>query len=365
MFTHKLFFKVPLSPKFMKIHLVSGGCGYIGRNLVKRLYETTEDTILFIDNLLTGEHPFNWLDVHKVKSIKDIEVYGTNERLLFLQLDFKDWLTDMLASPRSFQNKYGYSFERFSNVFHFATSIDHISINNELNINIANYLVIDELFFKWVAEHQPQQVVYASSSDIYHLDQPAIANSSVKENRISFTNNPTTTTSFRESKIKGEHLAQMIAQNHNVSIACIRPFEVYGKDQKLGATIPLIATRIVCQEDPLEIETGHQFDLIYIDDVLDGIFVAMQNIQDGSALNLGSGKLTALLEVAHTLCELADFEPTIQQAQNTNTLPLANAYFSDITLGKSLGWQPKISLEQGLADIYVTALERERAAEVV
>ncbi len=35
----------------MKTHLISGGCGFVGRNIVKRLYKNTEDRILFIDNL--------------------------------------------------------------------------------------------------------------------------------------------------------------------------------------------------------------------------------------------------------------------------------------------------------------------------
>ena len=35
----------------MKTHLISGGCGFVGRNMVQRLYKNTTDRILFIDNL--------------------------------------------------------------------------------------------------------------------------------------------------------------------------------------------------------------------------------------------------------------------------------------------------------------------------
>jgi len=57
----------------MKYHLISGGCGFVGKNMVKRLYSTTNDRIVFIDNLLVGKHPSTWLDVEKTKNIKDIE----------------------------------------------------------------------------------------------------------------------------------------------------------------------------------------------------------------------------------------------------------------------------------------------------
>jgi len=80
----------------MKIHLVSGGCGFVGRNMVKRLYETTNDTILFIDNLLVGTHPTTWLDAEKVGDNEDIEVFGKDERLLFLKEDFRRLLTYMI-----------------------------------------------------------------------------------------------------------------------------------------------------------------------------------------------------------------------------------------------------------------------------
>ena len=33
----------------MKIHLVSGGCGFVGRNVVKRLLKTTTDKIFVVD----------------------------------------------------------------------------------------------------------------------------------------------------------------------------------------------------------------------------------------------------------------------------------------------------------------------------
>ena len=45
----------------MKTHLVSGGCGFVGRNMVNRLYNSTKDRILFIDDLSVGIHPEKWI----------------------------------------------------------------------------------------------------------------------------------------------------------------------------------------------------------------------------------------------------------------------------------------------------------------
>ncbi|MFO7613369.1 MAG: hypothetical protein R6W71_01880 [Bacteroidales bacterium] len=35
----------------MKIHLVSGGCGFVGRNMTRRLLKTTNDKVFIIDDL--------------------------------------------------------------------------------------------------------------------------------------------------------------------------------------------------------------------------------------------------------------------------------------------------------------------------
>ena len=54
----------------MKTHLISGGCGFVGRNMVKRLYKNTQDRILFIDNLSVGKHPSEWLGIPLKKTVK-------------------------------------------------------------------------------------------------------------------------------------------------------------------------------------------------------------------------------------------------------------------------------------------------------
>jgi dTDP-D-glucose 4,6-dehydratase len=38
----------------MKIHLISGACGFVGRNMVKRLYRTTGDKLFIVDDLSIG-----------------------------------------------------------------------------------------------------------------------------------------------------------------------------------------------------------------------------------------------------------------------------------------------------------------------
>ena len=154
----------------MKIHLVSGGCGFVGRNMVKRLYRTTQDKILFIDNLMVGTHPSTWLDVPKVRQIDDMEIFGSDERLLFIKSDFRHTLRKMIDEPDFLQKNYGLEFERFSDVFHFAAIVGGRAMIDGDPMQVALDLAIDAEFFFWCTRHKPERTMYPSSSAAYPVD---------------------------------------------------------------------------------------------------------------------------------------------------------------------------------------------------
>ena len=51
----------------MRYHLVTGACGFVGRNTVKQLLKRTNDIILMIDDLSVGTHPSTWLNDTTIK----------------------------------------------------------------------------------------------------------------------------------------------------------------------------------------------------------------------------------------------------------------------------------------------------------
>ena len=351
----------------MKIHLVSGGCGFVGRNMVKRLYKTTSDTILFVDNLLVGTHPSTWLDVEKTGDNKDIEVFGPEGRLLFLKTDFRRLLTQMTDNPRYIQDHYGFDFNRFSDVFHFAAIVGGRATIDGDPMMVALDLSIDAEFFFWITRHKPERVLYPSSSAAYPVDKQTEKDAiALQESDIDFKNMGQPDMTYGWSKLTGEYLAHIAAEYYGVAVTCIRPFSGYGEDQDLTYPIPAIAARIARQENPVEVwGTGKQGrDFVHIDDVLDCIFVGMDKIQDGSAFNIGRGQLTSFIEIIHTLCKIAGYEPEIKQLLD-KPVGVHSRYCNMDYVKEKLGWEAKISLEEGMRRVYQAAIERERAAEVV
>jgi nucleoside-diphosphate-sugar epimerase len=83
----------------------------------------------------------------------------------------------------------------------------------------------------------------------------------------------------------------------------------------------------------------------------------MDNITDGSAINIGMGKLTSFLEIIDVLTDIAGYKPEIKTLLDK---PVGvHSRYCDMTYVKDkLGWTPKISVEEGMRRMYNAALER-------
>lgn len=349
----------------MQLHLVSGGCGFVGRNTVKRLYTATDDAVLFIDNLLIGKHPSEWLDVPQTGTIGDLEVFGDDERLFFLKDDFRNFLRKLNDDPQYVQNQYNIDFEKFADVFHFAAIVGGRAVIDGDPMMVALDLSIDAEFFFWVCRYKPGRVLYPSSSAAYPVNlqtkEDAIA---LSESDIDRTNMGQPDMTYGWAKLTGEYLAHIAAKHYGVKVTCIRPFSGYGEDQDLTYPIPAIAQRVARREDPMTVwGTGRQGrDFVHIDDVLDCILLAMDHIHDGSAINIGMGRLTTFLEIIDVLTGIAGYKPEIKPLLD-KPVGVHSRYSNMDYVKEKLGWEAQITMEEGMRRMYEAAVAREKAAK--
>ncbi|MBU2466505.1 MAG: NAD-dependent epimerase/dehydratase family protein, partial [Bacteroidetes bacterium] len=160
------------------------------------------------------------------------------------------------------------------------------------------------------------------------------------------------------SKLTGEFLAQIAAKHYGVPVVCIRPFSGYGEDQELSYPVPAIAARAAKKEDPFEVwGSGKQGrDFVHIDDVIDFIFVLLDNVNDGSAYNIGSGRLTSFLELIDVFSDIAGYKPQIKPLLD-KPVGVHSRYANMDLVDKTFGWKPKISLREGMTRVYEKQLK--------
>ncbi|MCF1420257.1 NAD-dependent epimerase/dehydratase family protein [Mangrovimonas futianensis] len=348
----------------MKTHLISGGCGFVGRNMVKRLFKKTNDRIVFIDDLSVGTHPDSWLDIPKYKEVDGLEIYGEDGRLMFLKADFRAILHELEKDPEFFNVKYNLGVDRFADVFHFAAIVGGRAKIDGDPIQVALDLAIDSEFFYWVSRHKPERVLYPSSSAAYPISLQTESNTlQLRESDIDFDNMGQPDMTYGWTKLTGEFLAQITAKHYGVHITCIRPFSGYGEDQDYSYPTPAIARRAVFKEAPFEVwGSGHQGrDFVHIDDVLDCVEVAMDKIHDGRAINIGQGILTSFRDLIGIFCEFAGYSPEIKPLLD-KPVGVHSRYCDMTWVKENLGWEPKISIKEGMKRVYDAVMEREKAA---
>ena len=343
-----------------KTHLVTGGCGFVGRNMVRRLAETTGDQVIFIDDLSVGVHPSGWLNQTEIRSGINFSLWGEDARFLFIQDDARNTLREFNKDHNYFRKAFGFEIDRINDVFHFAAIVGgRMKIDGDPMV-VALDLAIDAELFHWACTYKPDRLLYPSSSAAYPIDlQTESGAIALKESDINFKKMGEPDMTYGWSKLTGEFLAKIAASHYGLKVTCIRPFSGYGEDQDLSYPIPAIASRAAAKEDPFEVwGTGYQGrDFVHIQDVIDCILLAMDTIHDGTAINIGMGKLTTFREIIGIFCELAGYSPEIK-ALTDKPVGVHSRYCDMSFVEQTLGWKAKISIREGMTRVYHAAKQR-------
>jgi nucleoside-diphosphate-sugar epimerase len=346
----------------MNYHLITGGCGFVGRNFVKRIYNTTTDTILFVDDLSVGTHPSTWLPEGTSSRTTEngLEYFGDDNRLIFLKADIRVLLEHLIEDSDYLNKTYDLPIERFKDVFHFAAIVGGRATIDGDPMKVALDLAIDALFFRWICLNKPERALYPSSSAAYPVDLQTESDAiALSESDIDFTRMGQPDMTYGWSKLTGEYLASIAAEHYGVSVTCIRPFSGYGEDQDLSYPVPAIARRAALKENPFEVwGSGKQGrDFVHIEDVMDCTLLAMDHIKDGSAINIGSGKLTSFLDLIQIFTSFAGYNPDIKPLLD-KPVGVHSRYANMDYVTEKLGWKPKLSIEEGMRRVYDVAVKK-------
>ncbi len=316
----------------MKKILVTGGAGFIGSNLVKRLIEQGHE-VTAIDNLERGKVDF----VENVKSLK------------LIVCD----LTDYETMQQFFEDK--------DVVIHLASKVGGIGVylDTPYQVMKAN-MEMDANVLKAILHYKIDTYFYASSAHIYPKELQMIADSPMIKESDAYPANPELT--YGWAKLIGEKsIEAALVENDWLKAAIARFIGIYGPNQDFGldtgSVIPVFSHRAIkYPEVPFKVwGTGKETrSYCYIDDALDCIekmIEAMDTKQLVGPYNVGKGERCTIEDIAKTAIEISGKD--IQVEWDTNKKTVIWGQWCDVSKVKEeLGWEAQTSLKDGMTNVY-------------
>lgn len=288
--------------------IVTGGAGFIGSHLVDKLIERGDEVIV-IDILSTGKKE------------------NLNPKADFYNLDISDF------------EKIKPLFQRIDFVFHLA-AIPRVPLSVKDPIGTSKVNILGTInIFKAANEAKVKRVVFASSSSVY---------GNQKKFPLRETMEPMPISPYGLQKLSGEKFAKMFSELYGLPIVSLRYFNVFGPRIDFNSDYSLVIGKFLKQKaesKPLTIfGNGRQTrGFSYVDDVVEANIRAMQSekIKGGEIINISSSQSQSINYLADLIGGRKKYlAPRLGDVLHTK---------ADITLAKKLlGWQPKISFEDGL-----------------
>ena len=160
---------------------------------------------------------------------------------------------------------------------------------------------------------------------------------------------------YAKSKREAAEFCINYAKKNAKPIVTLRLFTPYGPFIQKGRLIFNVLKKAMIGEDIEMTSPGVSRDFIYIDDLVDLYFTAAECAKEniGEAFNAGSGVKTTLKEVVDSAISITNSQSKV----HWGTLPVVSYDSFDIQADISktiscLGWKPKTSFEEGLKKTY-------------
>lgn len=303
--------------------LVTGGLGFIGSNLAHRLVGLGAKVTL-VDAMIPdcGGNPFN--------------ISGIRDRVVVEIADIGD--CNRMASLVRGQE---YIFNLAGQVSHVDSMRDPMA---DLEINAKSHLA----FLETCRQHNPEaKLVYAGTRQVY--GRPVYL--PVDENHPL---SPTDVNGINKQAAEWYHMVYHTA--YGLRASSLRLTNVYGPSQLMKHSrqgfIPWFIRLALDGEEIQVFGDGRQLrDLTYVDDVVEAfLLAAVSDAAEGQVFNLGGLQAVSLAEMAQRIVAAAgsgSFRLVPFPAER-QAIDIGDFYADYSKIKETLGWEPKVSLEEGL-----------------
>jgi len=301
--------------------VITGGCGFIGSHLLRRLLSLEVKEVVVIDSMQFGHDRGVEYNDPRVTIVK--HNIGTDPIEVISQY-FKN--TDIL--------------------YHLAAQKHNQSLADKGAVYRENIFGTNQVF-ELAGEYCITDVVFSSSLYAHG----SYLSSEMKEFDV-----PEPRTAYGISKLAGEHLLKMYGEKYNFHHTSLRFFFVYGPRQFPGMGYKSVIVKnfqnLINKEQPVIFGDGEQrLDYVYVGDVVESLILSVKKRSNEKIIHIGSGHSISILELTDQMSKIAKYagqynftnsDWTTGTVRGTNTQLAKNA----------IGWEARTPLSQGLLETF-------------
>lgn len=250
-----------------------------------------------------------------------------------------------------------FSQERPDYVFLAAAMVGGIHANNSYRGDfIYRNLMLQSNVIHAAYEYGVKHLLFLGSSCVYPRDCPQpIKEEYLLTGPLEATNEP-----YAVAKIAGLKMCEAYNVQHGTSFVTVMPTNLYGENDNFNLENSHVIPALMRKFHQAKIFNQSQVtiwgsgaplrEFLCVDDLAEAcVFIANQS-QKMPMLNIGSGDEVSILDLAHLLKQIVGFEGAL--AFDNSKPDGTPRKLLDRTKLESLGWAPKIELEEGLKQTY-------------
>ncbi len=309
--------------------LVTGGMGFIGKFLERKILNETDYNITIVDNLSS--------------SVLD-EKIANDKRVQFIEEDFSEW-----ALPDN---------EKYFQIYHLASPVGPVGVLKYKG-KIGKIIIEQTYKVAEIAIKMGAKLIDISTSEVYGKN-PDDENEGQREdiNKV-VPPNITVRLEYGVSKLLSEIMLKNLSIDFPLKYNCIRPFNIIGPSQndELGFVMPRFLRQALSGEPITIYGDGKQKrTFTHVEDLVDGIFMVMESDITGEIFNIGNPRnVISIRELAEKIKEATN---SYSEINLVNPKKLFGDEFAEAwnkipnvdKLVKAVGWKPNWSIDDIISE---------------
>jgi UDP-glucuronate 4-epimerase len=301
--------------------LVTGGAGFIGSHLTRRLLDRG-DRVTILDDFNDFYDP--------ARKRANVARVAERDGFSLVEGDIRD--ADLVE--KLFRD------HQFDAVVHLAARAGvRPSLKEPILYEDTNCIGTLRLL-EAARHHGPDTFIFGSSSSVYGINQKVPFS---EDDEVNQPISPYATT-----KRSGELLCYNYHHLYDLNIACLRFFTVYGPAQRPEMAIHKFTDLLARGEEiPMYGDGSSRRDYTFVDDIIDGVVASLDLAPPFEILNLGGAETTALADLIRMIADELGVEHRIQYLpEQPGDVPIT---YADVRkAGRVLGYSPRVSIREGL-----------------